>query len=571
MVSWKMQNNKIKDKNTLKWLFSVTKRQLFVVIALALISTAMSFLGVLFAFMCKNVIDSAVSGSREKLGFDLWILLGLILAQIILKFFQQWLSARASAKTEIAFKKRLFSTILKKDYGVIKEMPSGDLMTRLTNDISVISDGVINLLPSVVSMLSALIFATASLIIIDAKFTIIFLVGGFLVLVVASILRQLVKSLHKKAMETEGKLRSFFYESIGGMLMIKVFGIEERIEGISDEYQKENYKAKLRRQYVGIFAGAGLTLVFQLGYIFAFGYSAFCLLNRLVTVGTVTAILQLVNQIQTPFAGITGIMPRYFGVLASAERVLEIENIADDKGLGKKEINPDKTYKKLSSIVFNDITFSYDREIILSGANLEIEKGDFAVITGLSGIGKSTLLKLLLGVNSPDSGEIHLSLSDGKDIQISKRTRPLFSYVPQNSLLLSGTIKEAISITKPDATDEEIENALKISCADGFIKEFPLGLETRIGERGLGLSEGQIQRLAIARAILSDRSVILLDESTSALDEETERELLANLKGLKNKTLVIISHKKASYEICNKEIKIRNKKIYVKDIKKERC
>ena len=454
---------------------------------------------------------------------------------------------------------------------MIKEMPSGDLMTRLTNDISVISDGVINLLPSVVSMLSALIFATASLIIIDAKFTIIFLVGGFLVLVVASILRQLVKSLHKKAMETEGKLRSFFYESIGGMLMIKVFGIEERIEGISDEYQKENYKAKLRRQYVGIFAGAGLTLVFQLGYIFAFGYSAFCLLNRLVTVGTVTAILQLVNQIQTPFAGITGIMPRYFGVLASAERVLEIENIADDKGLGKKEINPDKTYKKLSSIVFNDITFSYDREIILSGANLEIEKGDFAVITGLSGIGKSTLLKLLLGVNSPDSGEIHLSLSDGKDIQISKRTRPLFSYVPQNSLLLSGTIKEAISITKPDATDEEIENALKISCADGFIKEFPLGLETRIGERGLGLSEGQIQRLAIARAILSDRSVILLDESTSALDEETERELLANLKGLKNKTLVIISHKKASYEICNKEIKIRNKKIYVKDIKKERC
>ena len=566
MVSWKMQNNKIKDKNTLKWLFGVAKGQLFVVFALALISTVMSFLGVIFAFMCRNVIDSAVSGSREALGFDLLILLGLILSQVTLKFLQQWFSARASAKTEIAFKKRLFSTILKKDYGVIKEMPSGDIMTRLTNDISVISDGVINLLPSVVSMLSALIFATASLIIIDTKFALIFLIGGFLILIVASILRQLVKSLHKKAMETEGKLRSFFYESIGGMLMIKVFGIEERIESISDEYQKENYKAKLRRQYVGIFAGTGLTLVFQLGYIFAFGYSAFGLLGGAVTVGTVTAILQLVNQIQTPFAGITGIMPRYFVVLASAERVLEIENIADEKGLDKKEINPEKTYKKLSSIVFNNITFSYDREIILSGANLEIEKGDFAVITGLSGIGKSTLLKLLLGVNSPDGGEIHLSLSDGKDIQISKRTRPLFSYVPQNSLLLSGTIKEAISITKPDATDEDIENALKISCADGFIKEFPLGLETRIGERGLGLSEGQIQRLAIARAILSDRSVILLDESTSALDEETERELLANLKGLKNKTLVIISHKKASYEICNKEIKIRNKKIYTKDI-----
>ena len=527
-----MQNKKIKDKNALKWIFKTAKSQLFVVLLLVIISALMSFLGVLFAFMCRNVIDSAVSQNREKLGFDLLILLALILSQVILRFFHQWFSARACAKTEIAFKRNLFSNILKKEYGEIKEMHSGDLMTRLTNDISVISDGVINLLPSVVSMLTGLVFATASLILLDTKFTLIFLIGGVLVLLIASVLRRLIKSLHKKAMETEGRLRSFFYESIGGMLMIKVFGIEDRIEGISDNYQKENYKAKLKRQYVGIFAGTGLTLIFQLGYIFAFGYSAFSLLDGAVTVGTVTAILQLVNQIQTPFAGISGIMPRYFGVLASAERVLEIENMADEKGLDKKKINPDRTYKKLSKIVFSDISFSYDREVILSGANLEIEKGDFAVITGLSGIGKSTLLKLLLGVNNPDKGEIHLSLSDGKEIQISKNTRPLFSYVPQNSLLLSGTIKEAISITKPDATDEEIENALKISCADGFLEEFPLGLDTKIGERGLGLSEGQIQRIAIARAILSDRNVILLDESTSALDEETEKQLLENLKGL---------------------------------------
>jgi len=224
------------------------------------------------------------------------------------------------------------------------------------------------------------------------------------------------------------------------------------------------------------------------------------------------------------------------------------------------------SYNQLSSLLFENISFGYDRDIVLENANLEIKKGDFAVISGISGIGKSTLLKLLLGVINPTDGQISIQFNDGKTRIADKSTRPLFSYVPQGNLLLSGTLRDAITICKPDATDEEIDFALAVSCADKFIKDFPMGLETMVGEKGFGLSEGQVQRLAVARAILSGEPIILLDEATSALDEETEKELLQNIKNLKDKTCIIISHKRAAYDICNKEIRIENKKIYTKEI-----
>ena len=179
---------------------------------------------------------------------------------------------------------------------------------------------------------------------------------------------------------------------------------------------------------------------------------------------------------------------------------------------------------------------------------------------GISGIGKSTLLKLLLGVFNLNFGEIYLDTNNGK-IPIDKNTRRLFSYVPQGNMLISGTIKDNITFINPDASDAEIEEAIRISCAKQFIDELPLGLETVIGEKGLGLSEGQVQRLAIARSLLADSPILLLDEATSALDEKTEKEFLTNLKALDNVTCIIVSHKKAALDICNKTIQIKNGKI----------
>ena len=243
---------------------------------------------------------------------------------------------------------------------------------------------------------------------------------------------------------------------------------------------------------------------------------------------------------------------------------MEICNLPDEEESNKSDVDTIETYDKLQSISFKDISFKYDRDIILDNTSLNIKKGDFVAIMGISGIGKSTLLKLLLGVFSVNGGSISLKLSDG-EITVDRHTRKLFAYVPQGNMLLSGTIRDNLTFINSGATDEEIEKAIKISCAKQFIDELPLGLETVIGEKGMGLSEGQIQRLAIARSLLSKSPVLLLDEATSALDEETEKQFLMNLKQLENKTCIIVSHKKAALEICNKYVQIVDSKIICED------
>lgn len=557
----------MKDKNTLKWLFGAVKKQFGAVFALIVLNSISSALGVLFALKFRAVIDTAAQGNRNGLIKSIAFVLLIVGFQIAIRVFVQSISTVSAAKSEMAFKSRLFDNILKKDYARITSYHSGELMTRLTSDVSIVSDGLITLLPTVFAMITRLCFAAAALIALDRGFALVFLAVGVLVLVVGSLFRRIMKSLHMRVQESDGRLRSFLQESIGGLLMIKVFGIENEISDTAMQYQRANYKAKLKRRTVNIAANTGLNLAFQLGYVFAFSYGAFKLIGGAAgfTVGTITAIIQLVNQIQTPFAAMSGILPQYYGILASAERLIEIENADDEQGENEKSIDPKTAYHDLVSLNFENISFGYDRDIVLNNASLVIEKGDFAVISGISGIGKSTLIKLLLGVITPKSGKIYLKF--GTSVRkADKSTRPLFSYVPQGNLLLSGTIRDAICITKKSATDAEINEALRISCADKFLAEFPLGLETVIGEKGFGLSEGQVQRLAIARAILSDKPIILLDEATSALDELTEHNVLSNIRAMKDKTCIIISHKRAAYNICNKEIKIDDKKIYTKDI-----
>ncbi len=566
MGAEKMQTNKMKDSKALKWILKSSKKQLPAVFLLICANALLSFLGVVFAFKCSSVIDCAVSRDRVGLISSLLFLLLLIAIQILMRIVCQNISVRVTAKSEITFKSQLFSNILRKDYSKITAFHSGELMTRLTSDISIVSDGIISLAPSLVSMVTRLIFSAAALIMLDPSFAFVFLVAGVLILLATSLFKGFLKKLHKLVQETDGRLRSFLQESLGGILMIKVFGIEDKIDQEAGNYQHINYKAKMKRRTISIIANTGLSLIFQLGYIFAFGWSAFNLVNGIISVGTVTAVLQLVNQIQAPFAGMSGIMPKYYSILASAERIMEIEELDMEKGEKMEKIDSASTYEGLDKIVFEDISFGYDRDIVLENTSLEIQKGDFAVISGISGIGKSTLMKLLLGVINPSHGKIYLSLENGETRITDKSTRPLFSYVPQGNLLLSGTIRDAITIIKPDATADEIDYALKISCSDSFINDFPEGLNTPIGEKGFGLSEGQVQRLAVARAILSNEPVILLDEATSALDEETEKQLLENIRGMENKTCIIISHKKAAYDICNKEIKIENKKIFVRNI-----
>jgi ATP-binding cassette subfamily B protein len=466
-----------------------------------------------------------------------------------------------SAKLTISMRLSLFRSMMNKSYADITAYHSGELLNRLTSDINVVASAITTIVPDVVFFIVKLVGVFYVLISIDVLFALVFVVVGVLVFVVASFFKPVTKRMHKGVQAAEGKVQSFMQEGLSSLLMVKTFNAQERMASDAQELQQDAYQAQRKRNIFSIITGTGMNAVFSFAYVWGLGWGAYMLFYHLISYGVLMQIITLVGQIRTPIAGMSNIFPTYFNALASAERIMEIESMPDEEEL-HSDLDLHELYQKMRAIRFDSVSFSYGSETVFEHSSLEIGKGEFVAIKGISGIGKSTLFKLLLSVYHPAEGSITVDTADGSYF-VDKSLRRLFSYVPQGNFLLSGTLRENIAFVAPDATEEDILKAAKIACADDFIAELPEGLDSRIAERGAGLSEGQVQRIAIARAILTGSPILLLDEATSALDEETEARLLKNLRELNDITCVIISHKKAAEEICDKIVTIRDKKIVV--------
>lgn len=548
----------MKDTRVADWIKRIAKKQNKKMAVLIFANVVFAVITVVFAFAIKILIAGAIGSDKNKVVFGAVFLISLVFVQFGLRILINGLSEHIQGKLEIDFKSYIFSQILKKQYSEIKEYHSGELMNRLTNDVSVVSDGLVSIVPVTVCAVVRLVCAVGALIYLDWVFAIAFSVAGLLVFLVIALLRNKLKSIHKQAQETEGKTRSFLQECIENILAIKVFSVRKGIEEKSDHLQETNFKVKMKRRNYSVTGHAIYNFIFSAGYIFALIYGGIKIFHGLIGYDVLSAVLQLVNNVQVPFASLSNVIPKYYAMMASAERLIEIENLECEQD--ETEIDRDKVYNSLKTIEIQNISFSYDDEKVLSNTSLSIKKNDFVAICGTSGIGKSTLIKLLLGVYKLDDGKMFFNTTDG-ELAINNITRHLFSYVPQGNMIFSGSIKDNVCFTKTDVSDDEINKALYISCADTFINNLPQGINTVVGENGLGLSEGQIQRLAIARAILFKSPIILLDEATSALDEETETKVLSRLKELADITVVIVSHRKAMLEYCNRKIQIKNKHI----------
>ncbi|MCC8072827.1 MAG: ABC transporter ATP-binding protein/permease [Clostridiales bacterium] len=549
------------DAVVIKWLYNLCSGQKWTILFLVVINIIYATFSVFFAGFSKKVIDAATVDNdlNEVIKYGI-AMFGVVLLQMIFSMGSSAVSERCSGRIEIILKDRILDLAITKDFSAVTGYHTGELQNRMFNDANLVASTFTNILPDTVFFITKLVCAIAYLVILDRAFAMIFVVGGVLIYFITMFFRRKSKALHKAVQETEGKTRSFVQEMLSNLLAVKAFSVDEKIKDRADDLQENNFKAKMRKRNFSIFANASLGGVFNVASVLAVVFGAWRLLNGVMTYGDVTAMIQLVNQIKSPLNSLSSVMPKYFSMLASAERIMELENMPDEKVFNEKEISPQETYSELQAIHFNNISFKYDRDIILDNTSLSVKKGDFVAIMGISGIGKSTLLKLLLGVFNVNSGEIVLKTTHG-NIPVDKYTRRLFSYVPQGNMLISGTIRDNLTFINDNVTESEIERAIEISCSKQFIDELPLGLDTVIGEKGIGLSEGQVQRLAIARSLLSKSPILLLDEATSALDEATEKQFLTNLKSLDNMTCIIVSHKKAALEICNKRIKIQNCKI----------
>lgn len=543
-------------KSALKWIYKNGKKVLPVMLLFVVLNIAMSLIQVKFATASKTVMDVATRVAPGSLFNAFVLLLSLILLRLVIQIFVNYLNVHSSSKFEIALKRHLFKTLINKDYLAVTHYHSGELLNRINSDVSVVVNGIMTILPNAAMLITSIVGAFYVLYGIDSTLAVVILCIGPVFAIGARIYSAKFKKMHKLCQEYDGKTKSFMLEILQNLLVVKSFGSEETMLDKSEALQYNSYKLRMKRVTVSLVANVGAFLIFNAGYYFALGYAAMRLSNGELTYGDVTAILALVSQIQTPFRSVSGLIPQAFAVSASAERLMELEELKDEPQV--EQLCDRSTYEDMEKIVFDNVTFSYNDDSTVSGISMEIKKGECAVIAGESGSGKSTSVKLLLGIMSPDSGRIYIKCGNSEK-NIGKETRPLFAYVPQGNLILSGTIRENIAFGKEDIDEEKIINAARVAQIWDFIEALDKGLDTELGEKGLGLSEGQTQRISIARAILHDAPVLLLDEATSALDSATERKLLAAIREMTDKTCIIVSHKQAAFDICDRVIYIERK------------
>lgn len=549
----------MKREDARKWIWKSAAKVRGLLVLSVLGSAVDSVCAVSLSLCAKYVIDAAQRGDMAALVRAGVAAAAVILLHLALHMLNKDLQVRIAGRFEMRLKNTAFATLLEKAYSAVSDHHSGELMTRLTADVTVVSDNFATLLPSVAAMLARLVCAFAVITALDYRFACVLAAAGLILFLCTRLFRGKIKKMHRAVQESDGRLRSFLQEALENLLAVQVFGAYDRTNAEAQARGEENYTAKLKRNRWSILANTGFSAVFSGGFLFALLWSGVRLCTGSITFGTLTALLQLVNQVQMPVSNLSGIMPKYYAMLASAERLMELSSLPDDTALNPP-CEKQALWDSFTGLHLRDVSFSYGRNPVLQDVQLSLPRGEFAVLSGISGIGKSTLFKLLLGVLKPDAGKVEIETAAGA-LSADKTTRALFSYVPQGNLLFSGTVRENLCFVKADATEEEIDRAVRVSCADEFLRELPEGLDTRLGEGGRGLSEGQMQRLAVARAVLTDAPVLLLDEATSALDAQTERRLLQNLKALPGKTCLLISHKTAAFDVCDRVLELREGRV----------
>lgn len=541
------------NRKPLLWLIGKIKKRIPGLLLMLAANMGNALLGVWFALGTRNVINAAVSGVRQELVRACWMqgaIIGGILISLVLK---RLLHARLENQLDRDWKRQLLGLLLRGDYSKVSAYHSGELLNRLNNDVRILDDGLLTILPGFAAMVCRIGGAVTALLVLQPLLGLILLLCGVLLVVITGLARHWLQNLNKQVSAAEGKVSSLLQETLEKLLLVQAMDLQEQMQHRADKELDNRYNIQRKRR--GVSLGAN-TLVSGAYYLAGFGALIWCavgLLQGSLSFGDLTAITQLVTQLQSPFVGLSGVIPKYAAMMAAAERLMELEELESD--LPEEPIIEKSAYDGVNAICAECVSFAYDRDAVLENLSFRIPKGSFAVITGPSGKGKSTLLKLLLGIFPADEGALYLETQDGKHA-LNRGSRKLFAYVPQGNLLFSGTIRENLLVAAPEADEEMICRAVYVSAMDDFLPQLPAGLDTVLGESGAGLSEGQAQRLAIARAILGGAPILLLDEATSALDSETEQRVLQRIASLEDRTCIAVTHRPAALELADIKLEL---------------
>lgn len=515
---------------------------------LALLSLVTACLSLGFSYSAKYIVNSAETGKNVALAIT--VSLTLLLSRILLGSVYNYGSSKLRARIVKKLRNELFSDVVNADALKMGPMHSGELINRFTSDVNEVASDTVYIIPTAVGVVARLVGTLALLFVVDAAFALIFLVGSLLTMGVVALYRKKIRRYRKETLETDGAVRSFVQESVSASVTVKAYNAEKNVirreTGLDDAY----YRAVMKRNLLNSVMSGVYSLIGNAGLIFSiiyFGVGG--ALSASVDYGAALTVILLLLGVQQPINSLSAVVSARYTLSVSASRLKEVSDI--EKTPADKSIIDDFEYIELKNV-----GFSYGTRETLKGLSFSLKKGEKVCVYGDSGQGKTTFFKLLAGVYAPQTGEV-LVASGGKTYS-PEEVAGLFAYVPQGNYLFSGSVYENVAFfcsTKP--REEEVRKALEIAEAD-FVYSLKDGLDTRLTERGGGLSEGQTQRLAIARAVLSAKPIILFDEATSALDEATEEKILSAVCALKDKTCVFISHRPKAAEKADRVVKIED-------------
>lgn len=547
LKTWKNQ------KSYAIWLFRYSKSYMPKILFMMLCNLSVTVISIRMAVLSKNIIDRATSGA----GFvSVLVAYGIfVVAMLSLDAIKNLLAITLDERFSFGIRKQIYEKIIHSYYMDVKKYHTGDLMTRLTSDAGNVSNGIIYTIPSIIQLVAELLIAFGTLFYYQPFLALFALVIGPICALVSLLLGRKLSYLQKKVQESEASYRSFLQESMANLLVVKSFANEDyMIEKLTD-LRATRFKWVYKRGVLGIVSQALIGFSFNFAYIVAFSFGAVLISAGTITYGTMSLFLTLVNRVQSPVLQLAQQIPKVVSIFASASRIIELEDLAEEK----MENGAEKLVNQSSlGIRTTDLSFGYlPTELVLENLSLEIEPGEFVAILGESGIGKTTLVHLMMSFMGQYQGGIGFYTQDGKTVKTDLSMRQFISYVPQGNTLFSGTIRENIRMGKIDATTEEMEEALKLAAAYDFVMNLPQGLDTRIGEQGHGISQGQAQRIAIARCLVRKAPFMILDEATSSLDSDTELTILASLRKLSPRpTCVIVTHRASVLEYCDRQIKL---------------
>lgn len=518
----------------------------------AVLNAALGLLGVAASLMSVWAVQNAIDVASHVRSGSLYAAVALmgvfVLCDFGVSIASVWVRNILGIKAQNRMQQHMLDRILRSEWRGRDSMHSGDVLNRLELDVRTVVEFLTETMPNTLSVVALFLGSFFYLFSMDAMLAVVIVIMLPLFMLVSRLYVGRMRSLTRNVRNCDSRVQSVLQETIQNRMLIKTLEKDDAMVERLEATQSELRHNVVRRTAFSLFSSFVLNFGFAAGYLIAFLWGAIRMYGHTLSFGGMTAFLQLVARIQGPARNLTKLVPQFVSVLTAAERLMELEenpleeqgaplHVAADGGVGVR---------------FENVAYAYadgEREI-MNNFSFDFTPGSCTAVLGETGTGKTTLVRMILALIRPDSGRAVIYNGRGESYQLSSLTRCNFVYVPQGNTLLSGTIRDNLRLGNLSATDDDMLNALHRACAD-FVSELPDGLDTVCSESGGGLSEGQAQRIAIARALLRDGSVMLFDEATSSLDPDTERRLLVNLLADRQRTIIFVTHRMAVVDYCD--------------------